>query len=111
MMRMMEVAISTWIPALLIALVHCGHAAAADERINEADATKRNPNEPEGFAPIIEEEWDSFAKYKWWHRPTNDGTTKIVNGSLVWSYPQGKKGGSVPGASSTSALRATRTAG
>ena len=98
MMRVMKVATSVWTLALLIALVHCGHAAAADERINEAGGTKRNPNEPEGFAAIIEEEWDSFAKYKWWHRPTNEGTTEIVNGRLVWSYPKGKKGGSVPGA-------------
>jgi len=98
MMRVMKVATSIWILALLIVLVHCDHAATADEPINEAGGTNRNPNEPEGFAPIIVEEWDSFAKYKWWHQPTNEGTTEIVNGRLVWSYPQGKKGGSVPGA-------------
>lgn len=55
-------------------------------------------NEPDGFEPVIVEEWNSFDKYDWWHTPTNEGTTEIVNGRLVWTYPEGKKGGSVPGA-------------
>jgi uncharacterized protein YjdB len=55
-------------------------------------------NEPDGFEPVIVEEWESFDKYNWWHTPTNEGTTEIVDGRVVWTYPAGKVGGSVPGA-------------
>jgi len=97
-MSVMKATASVWTLALLTALVHCGDAAAAEGRTDEAGGTNKNLNEPDGFEPIIEEDWNSFAKYKWWHQPTNDGTTEIVNGRLVWTFPKEKKGGSVPGA-------------
>ncbi|MEJ2538387.1 MAG: Ig-like domain-containing protein [Gemmatimonadota bacterium] len=58
-------------------------------------------NEPDGFVAVFDEDWNSFDKYRWWHTPTNEGTTEIVNGRLVWTYPKGKVGGSVPGAKIT----------
>jgi uncharacterized protein YjdB len=58
-------------------------------------------NEPAGFEPVIVEEWESFDKYDWWHTETNRGSTRIVNGRLVWTFPEGKQGGSVPGAKVT----------
>jgi len=58
-------------------------------------------NEPADFEPVIVEEWQSFDGYDWWHTATNAGSTRIVDGRLVWTYPQGKSGGSVPGAKVT----------
>lgn len=55
-------------------------------------------HEPAGFEAVIVEEWESFDTYNWWHTHTNEGTMEIVDGRLVWTYPQGKRGGSVPGA-------------
>ena len=57
MMGVMKAAATVWPLALLIALMHCSDVAAADERINEAGGTNRNPNEPEGFVPIIAWYW------------------------------------------------------
>lgn len=55
-------------------------------------------HEPEGFEVVIDEDWSTFDTYGWWHTPTNRGSAELVDGRLVWTFPAGKKGGSVPGA-------------
>ena len=69
------------------------------------DAKTRRPNEPEGFAPIVEEEWNSFAKYNWWRHTGMEGSVETHGGRLVWIFPRGMKGGHTPGSKVSIDLR------
>jgi hypothetical protein len=79
-------------------------AGAGSAPVLSRGAAPRTPppgvvwNEPPGFEVVIDEDWSSFDRYDWWHTPTNQGSAEIHDGRLVWTYPEGKRGGSVPGA-------------
>jgi len=62
-------------------------------------------NEPEGFVPIVEEEWESFEKYDWYHRITNSGNVEVKDGKLIWTYTAGMNGGHTPGGLVAAELR------
>lgn len=62
-------------------------------------------HEPDGFVPIVEEEWESFDRYNWYHRITNSGNVEVRDGRIVWTYTAGMKGGHTPGGLVAAELR------
>ena len=54
-------------------------------------------HEPDGFRPILDEDWNNFTDENWYHTIKGVGNVEISNGRLVWTYAAGMAGGSTPG--------------
>jgi len=54
-------------------------------------------HEPDGFRPILDEDWNNFTDENWYHTIKGEGNVEISNGRLIWTYAAGMPGGMTPG--------------